>query len=352
MPTNFLKAGLFALVLIITFIVWWEVYWRSQGFTVAYNDDEKIWAEKRKEIYGPANESTIIIGSSRIKFDLDIPTWEKLTGEKVIQLSMTGTSPRPLLHDLANDSNFKGKVIVDITEPLFFSRNTQRTEDKAINGIKFYKEASPAQRANSFLNLGLESRLVFLEEDKFSLNELLYGIPLPKRKGIFHPPLFPKEFEVADYHRQAFMTPMFVADTNLQRKQINAWIQLGALDKRPAIKGDSLLAVFKEIKTSVDKIRSRGGQVIFVRTPSSGGYWETEQVVYPRTEYWDALLTYTNAPGIHFIDYPETASFICPEWSHLSPKDAITYTHHLVRIVQEKGWVFPKKITGPSTAKN
>ena len=111
------------------------------------------------------------------------------------------------------------------------------------------------------------------------------------------------------------------------------------------LKGDSLIAVFDEIKRSIDKIRSRGGQVLFVRPPSSNGYREAELIHYPRQEYWDRLLAYTNTAGIHFEDYPEIAHFVCPEWSHLSPTDAGVFTENLIRILHhEKGWKFQKTV--------
>lgn len=55
------------------------------------------------------------------------------------------------------------------------------------------------------------------------------------------------------------------------------------------------------------------------------------------------MLAYTNTIGIHFQDYPETSSFICPEWSHLALNDAIIYTKHLVKTLEAKGWTFPNK---------
>jgi hypothetical protein len=96
--------------------------------------------------------------------------------------------------------------------------------------------------------------------------------------------------------------------------------------------------IFTATKTAVEQIKSRGGKVIFVRTPSSSPMWEGEQQGFPRDKYWDRLLSESNAPGIHFADYPETSKFICPEWSHLSPADAVVYTTHLVRQIQEQGW--------------
>jgi hypothetical protein len=53
------------------------------------------------------------------------------------------------------------------------------------------------------------------------------------------------------------------------------------------------------------------------------------------------LLTVTGCKGIYFGDYPATARLNCPEWSHLSPQDAMVYTQNLVSILEkEKGWKF------------
>ncbi len=341
-PNHFSKAGILTVVLVLIFIAGLEVYWRNRGFHPTYNDDKVLWASKRGEVYKPADQATVFIGPSRIKFDLDIPTWEKLTGEKAIQLAIVGTSPRLILNDLANDEKFKGKLIMDLTEFSIFS-NSARREKSAMESLNYYYKETPSQKMSSYINYNLESNFVFLEEGKFGLNSLLYDFHVPNRKGVMGPPDFPKEFSVSSSERQASLTPMFLSSPRLIKIQIGNWIKRGALDKRPGLKGDSLIAMFKQIKASVDKIRSRGGQVLFVRPPSSGGYLATEKIVYPRKEYWDALLAYTNSPGIHYADYPETANLACPEWSHLSPKDAIIYTETLVRVLRdEKGWKFKK----------
>jgi hypothetical protein len=340
---KFLRAGLLTLLLLSACVISWERYWRSKGFPVAYNDDNALWAHKRSQVYRPASSSTVFIGSSRIKFDLDIPTWERITGEKAIQLSMVGTSPRPLLQDLADDQNFKGKLIIDVTEPLFFMRNRGRAEKSAHEGIGYYKKQTPSQRVSGVLDRTLESTFVFLEENAFGLNALLSDMQVPNRKGVFSFPVFPKEFEMMSEDRQAFMTDRFLKDTALQNWQTRNWTMLGALDRTPAIKGDSLTAVFKEIKTAIDKIKARGGKVMFVRTPSSGGYIETENVVFPRRDYWDPMLAYTQTDGIHFTDYPETSHFICPEWSHLATPDVLIYTKELIKELDQKGW-FSKPI--------
>jgi len=81
--------------------------------------------------------------------------------------------------------------------------------------------------------------------------------------------------------------------------------------------------------------------VVFIRPPSSGEILAKEQQLFPRKNYWDQLLAFTNTPGIHFSDDAATAHFVCPEGSHLAPADAVSFTTALVKILrEEKGWVF------------
>jgi hypothetical protein len=342
-PTNFSKAAVLMLIIVVAFAVCWEWYWRKRGFTIAYNDDKFSWAEKRKEIYKPSSQSTVFIGDSRMKFDLDIVTWEKLTGEQAVQLSFVGTSPRPILHDLAADEKFRGKLIINVNETVLFSVDSVRTERFAREGMEYFRNATPAQKASASINHMLESKLVFLEEGKFGLNVLLSELKLPGRKGVtFRPPL-PKEYHVSDDNRQSMLTPMFLADTNLQNKKRQTWSTGTSLRKNIPIRGDTLEAYLKEIKTCTDLIKARGGIVVFVRTPSNGVMLEKEKREYPRKQYWERLLEYTGVPGYHYSDYPETAKLFCIEDSHLSPKDAALYTEQLVKILETKeGWTFPK----------
>ena len=80
----------------------------------------------------------------------------------------------------------------------------------------------------------------------------------------------------------------------------------------------------------VDKLRARGGKIVFVRYPVSGPLKELEDKATPRTQTWDPLLQQTGVPGIYFEDFPELSSFDCPEWSHLSAGDSVEFTKRLV----------------------
>ncbi len=337
------KSGILTLLAILIFLVGWELYWRSQGFEASHDDTDALWADKRAMVYEPASKATVFIGSSRIKFDLDIPTWEKATGDQAIQLAMVGSTPLPVLKDLADDENFKGKLVIDVTEPLFFSTAPPNMA-RPLKNIAYYKKRTPTQRFGFMVNRLFESNFVFLEQEYLSLNSLLDRLPLPKRQQIFNAPYFPAEFERTKFSRQSSMTQSFVEDANLQKQQQDNWLILIAASKQfPSLTQEDFNKMFASVKSDIDKIRKRGGEVLFVRTPSSGPMWIGEQKGFPRNQFWGKMVGLTKAESIHFTDYPETSEFICPEWSHLSPQDAKIYTIHLIRQIEAKGWNFPNK---------
>ncbi len=343
---NLKKAGILALIMIVIVIGCWEYYLRAQKLKVAYDDGEVLWSDKRAMVYESPDKATVFIGSSRNKYDLDIATWQNFTGDHPIQLAIEGECPRLVLQDLANDKNFRGKLIVDVTEGLFFS-SAPNNNTKPKEHIDYYKNRTPAQRAGFQINHLLESQFVFLDKDYFSLNALLYKLPIKKRKGVFALPFdFVMEFGRITFDRQNIMMEKFLVDTSLQNQIKGLWLFFDKINKESPVSGDSLQHVLASVKNATDRIKARGGQVLFVRTPSSGYYWPTECKNFPREKYWNQLLFFTNCPGIHFKDYPEIANFECPEWSHLSQPQAIVWTKNLIEILQkEKGWTFPHQQT-------
>jgi hypothetical protein len=306
----------------------------------SYDDNRALWAYTRAKVYEPKDRSTVFIGSSRIKFDLDIPTWEQLTGDHAVQLACVGSSPAPVLRDLANDSNFKGRLIIDVTEEIFLTTSSFDDEGPA-KRVEYFHKITPTQRASFHIDRALESTFAFLDQDNYSFNAMLPHMHLPQRPGVFPDVEFPMEFDRTTLQRQSYMTPTFLADTSLQNKVKGIWAFFEKMNPDAPITGKRLDSVIQLIKSDVDKIQKRGGDVLFIRTPSSGQVWEDEQKLYPRAIYWDKLLTATGCRGIYYKDYPAIAHFECPESSHLSPQQAVVFTNNLVKILKdEKGWTF------------
>ncbi len=341
MPNSLLKkSAILVLVASTVFLLCWEYYWHSKGYVLGYDDHDALWYKYRHEVYEPADKTTVFIGSSRMKFDLDIPTWEKATGDKAVQLSIEGSNPRAALVNLGADEKFKGKLVVDITESLFFGT---WEDNELASRLKYLKEATPSQKVSAQLGFALESQLLFLDKSLFSLNAMLSRLPWKDRPKVRGDVPWPTKFTTTNFKRQTLMTDEFVKDTTLQRRVTDIWTMFGALDKKHAPTGDTLQKVLTEVQTAVAKIKARGGKVIFTRTPSSGGYWDNEPTQNPRAEYYDKVLAVTNCSGIHFKDYADMKDFICPEWSHLSPAQSVQYTKALIGHLEEQHWFTPAK---------
>jgi len=333
------KSAILSVVIVLGVIISYEIYLRGQGIPADFDDDSPLWANTRVKAIEPADKTIVFIGSSRIKFDLDIPTWKSLTAFTPIQLAMVGSCPRPVLENLANDPYFKGKLVIDVTEGLFFS-NAPPNQETPNKNIKYFHERTPAQQASFEISKVIENNLAFLDKGNLSLNARLDQLELKSRPGVFMMPIFPIYFDRTTYERQSFMTDEFVADRQQQNQVKSIWDFFAQGTKMaPPTKQSEYNAIFKSVVTNINKIKARGGSVVFVRTPSSGVYYQGESMKFPRDQFWDRLLKETNCVGLHFKDYPAIANFECPEFSHLKRTDAAIFTKHLFDYLsQQKGF--------------
>jgi len=81
-----------AVILGVISLATWEFYWSSQGYYPDYDNDEALWANQRARVSKAKKGNIIIIGSSRIHFDIQLDAWEKNTGIRPIQLAQPGSS--------------------------------------------------------------------------------------------------------------------------------------------------------------------------------------------------------------------------------------------------------------------
>jgi hypothetical protein len=128
-------------------------------------------------------------------------------------------------------------------------------------------------------------------------------------------------------------------DSELARMTQKIWIPLFTPPPPPTYipkeefaktMGDAINQRFKDVAAAVQKLRARGGKIVFVRFPYSGELKKLEDRETPRIGIWDQVLKGTGAPGIHYEDFPDLAGFNCPEWSHLSAGDSMEFTKRLI----------------------
>ena len=146
-------------------------------------------------------------------------------------------------------------------------------------------------------------------------------------------------FQYMDDHRQITMLEKVTTDTAYAGMIKRTWqfFIAGGPPPDSTMMANAKAAVLEMTKTSLDRFRARGGQVIFVRCPSSDWFRMVENAGFPRAAYWDVLLQTTGAPGYHFEDYEFMRKYTPPEWSHLATPDAKIFTKDVIAQMQKDG---------------
>ena len=325
-----------AFALSVISITAWEFFWRSQGYYPTLDDNEALWAVQRGRVEKATSKDILLMGSSRVLFDMQLNEWEAQTEVRPIQLASVGSSPLPIFHDVVNNTNFSGTIVVGVTPGLFFSTTSPKAQpwQWPQSKVDYYKKRTYAQLANHKLSLPLQKSFAFLSDDKgidgIKLGELVGKINIGNRVPNPMPP-FHEFGEIAE-DRNNVMKQITVSDTAYANSIIKVWMFFGKGAPPPDKK--STTAFFMD---DLKKFKARGGIVILVRCPSSGGYREGEKITTPRKDFWDNLVKQAQVKSYHFEDYDQLKDLKCPEWSHLSAKDARYFTTELVKIMNADG---------------
>ncbi|MET6991190.1 hypothetical protein [Sediminicola arcticus] len=331
-----LKKSLLSALLISTIgIVAWELYWRSQDYIPTIDDNKALWAVQRDRVADLTPDNIILMGSSRTLFDIQLDNWENQTGIRPIQLANVGSSPLPVFHDIVENTAYAGTVIVGVTPGLFFSTTFPKAEPWSWpqSKVDYYQDRTYAQRINHQLSLPLQQNLALMSageqelDDNIDLKALLKRIKIGDRIPQGMPPFY--EFgEITSLDRNLEMIERTLTDTAFANTIINVWKYFGK--GAPPPDKEATMAFFLK---DAEKFKARGGNLILIRCPSSGGLRAGENQVLPRKYFWDNLVEQTNVQAYHFEDYEQLKHLKCPEWSHLSAEDARYFTTELAKIM-------------------
>jgi hypothetical protein len=335
-PQPWGKILLGALALFLLLMTVWEWHWRAYGAAPGYRNSDGAWADQRRRINAGEGGKTVLIGSSRMLFDVQLPEWQRVTGERPIQLALEGTSPLPVLEDLAADQDFTGRLVVDTTPTsLFLGQSGKRA-----SVVPYYHEQSPSQRSGHWLSQRfLEPWFAFYDPD-FALPVVVRRQAWPDRPGLPRRILV-RKLSVQEIDRNTYLWHKVEGDPNYQALTRRIWqVQLG-LPPPPMVDTEAKRRKLRDevtgrITAAVAKLRARGVRVVFVRPPSSGPWHAQEQRLTPRKDTWDALLQRTGVNGVHFEDYPQLQGYALPEWSHLGAADAKRFTTALAPLVENE----------------
>lgn len=318
----------------------WELHARAAGYRPTLNDTPDLWAEARASV---KPDSLVLIGTSRMLFDVDLDVLEKGLGQRPTQLAIVGSSPFPILADLAADESFHGTVLLDVVPAMYLAPGGPPVEASQ-KALRRYHTWNYAQRWGHQLGTVLERHVAFLKQEDLTLAKLLEKVPVPNRADAHLAPALPPYFYTLGRDRRARMyDEAAVVGSPLQQRVANGWLPLFTMPPPPSfipapvfqqMIGQAIEMRFKETSKLIARIQARGGKVVFLRLPVSGPLVQREEQLAPRAATWDRLVRENGVPAIHFQEHSELSAFSCPEWSHLSAPDSVEFTRRLVPHLQ------------------
>jgi hypothetical protein len=328
-----------ALLIFALLLGGWEAYWRAYGVRPSNANTYGLWAMQRRRIDAGEGDATVLLGASRVFFDIQLPVWERLAGRRPIQLAIEGTSPLPFLDDLADDPRFTGQVLVGVAPDLFFSGYQYRA-----GVLSYVRKESPSQRIGQWLSMHLVEPYFAFDDRDYALATVLARQPWPARPGKRWFTEVRKLSET-ESDRNTHLWSKVGDDPGYRETARNIWRE-GFVpsddDPTPEEVARAEREQIERAAKAVAKLRARGVKVLFVRMPSTGEYLAYENHAFPRARTWDALLAATGAPGIHFEDYPELRpdlqGYYLPEWSHMIRPDGERITAALYKIIDRDFW--------------
>ena len=324
-----------AVIVVLAFLVALEIHARANGIKPNRALSMAFWQNHRFRLESQPEDATVLLGASRITFGLDHDAWEKVTGARPYNLGLHGASCLPMLHDYAENTLMRGKVICAFSGGFTFANEripfSQRIS-KAVNDIN-KNRYSFALRTQELTGKALQARFAVLNPFLYSPIEVLRE----------HLRFETRENEVAWFH-----TPFAVYHTEENQDIfidgladpycLKQWdiMHSTALQYMERFEPRDLESVIKQIQGDVKTIHDRGGEVVFVRFPVSRFFREWEAERFPRQEYWDQVIARTRCRGFHYLDHTLTKDLFPPDGSHLVPEDAKVFTEVLARFVLER----------------
>jgi hypothetical protein len=211
--------------------------------------------------------------------------------------------------------------------PAFFGGAGGRREEVLV----YTRNQTPSEHVDHLLAMQLERVFAFTDEQTRP-RRMLFLAKLPLRPGMPER-LDPHKLYVSAADRNSQLWSRVLQDEAYRQEAKDIWARFRAPGRRRDLSDADVSAIIADVRRDVERIRARGGEVVFIRMPYEGVYTQIEDRGFPRQRFWDRLVAETNSVGVAWQDYPELQGYELPEWSHLAPHERERYTRALTRIL-------------------
>lgn len=302
-----------------------ESLWRRLGYRQTIRDSKNLWYFWRQRVYSDDGRVIVSLGTSRITADLSLEAIGEVRPEyRPVQLGLSGSkSCIGLLKDLVADERFKGVIVCELDVPLL--------DKKLWDAHTDYSDYRPTSWHWHLETLGHAAVDNWCVGRQHSLscrqiaNRVFGDNPRPE----------PRKY-CRTFRREVHWDFAFLRDLDEEMDE-------GVARYREKYKNhvfpdwETLSTDIAEINDLVRTFQARGGEVVFLRAPSSGRRWELEEQAHSKTKYWDRFAATSSAICIHFRDVPDMRGLHCPDGSHLDYRDAPNFTKALVGELTRRG---------------
>lgn len=301
-----------------------ELFARAHGHVPSVADDAALWAHWRGRVGEGGKNAVVLLGGSRIELGFSMPEFRTMYPDHpVVQLAVNGTQPVAALRDLAQDEAFRGLVICDVTE-----QSLEREYwDSQEYLVRQYRAGGPLDaelnlRASLFVQTHLAMAGPFLNLAKIGA----VAASSRRFRAPYHVITFPDRSQLADFSK--------IDDLRAFHAQHVKRVQA---TRYPATTPAQWLAGALEVEAFAQRIRDRGGNVVFLRMPMGPVLRKSIDDRYPRKDYWEAWKQRTKSVLIVADDYPELRDFEVPDEAHLDQRDTPRFTRALACVVGRQG---------------
>ena len=125
-------------VLLLSCVLFFELDLRYQGWSPSVSDSAELWSFYRKRASELGDKAIILVGKSRIQVGADLDEIRRMTHLEPVQLAIDGTTPVPVMEDLADDPRITGTIILDFSED---DIQREYTKNKATEWVSYYENA-------------------------------------------------------------------------------------------------------------------------------------------------------------------------------------------------------------------
>jgi hypothetical protein len=314
-----------ALILLAAMTAGLEVYWRSRGCSPNVPDSTDLWCYHWSRVGGDDPKLVVAIGTSRIRTALRPEVLrDSLPGYRFIQLGINGPSNSlGLLAEISRIPRFRGLVLCDLLPP------TMDPEQGEAQVALAHRPITRVQALDTYLRALVCDRFAVLN----SSVALRKCLTLHNESDEKDDPL-----RLRVHADRALDVGYSSRETMQTQRDVRLRDYAGRYHSARRYKN---ISEFKQtvgpVAQSVARIRKNGGQVIFLRLPSSGARHELEESEFSSKLYFDALATATSAPWFGPTELSHDGDLDCPDESHLSPNAARLLTTRLFEALRLRG---------------